>query len=377
MTEFGLSLFRRTAPPEANYFYSPVSTAVALAMTYDGARGGTATQMAAALGSTVTPDVFASSMNRLLLDLSSRNIAPASDAGGSKSLALHPANGVWVQEGANLLPGYLETMSVRYDAAVKVLDLQGGPAAATRTINQWAADKTRDKIRDLIPDGSIDEETALVLTNALYFYGSWHSQFNPQSTQPGGFHAPSGDVAAQMMTNLVSVSYGEGADYQIIDLPYFGGKVAMTMLLPAAGKLAATRDGLTASRFAEIRSTMSSKLVRLQLPKFRFEYGTQKLNEPLIAMGMVDAFFAEPANFDGLFGGAPRVFIKDVWHKAFIGIDEAGTEAAAATAVVLRDAGGAPTSPERDFTADRPFLIFIRDDSGALLFAGQVTEPTR
>jgi serpin B len=264
-------------------------------------------------------------------------------------------------------------MSVRYDAGVKVLDLKGDPLGATRTINAWVAAKTRDKILDLIPEGAISPSTPLVLTNALYFYGSWKAKFSPSSTREGTFYAPRGEVTAQMMNDLRSLRYGEGDGYQIIDLPYAGDHVAMTIVLPAAGRFSEIRSSLSESHFASMRSSMEPTGVRLTLPKFRFTWGTSSLRDSLMAMGMVDAFDGGRADFSGIFG-TRSLYIDDVLHQALIGIDESGTEAAAATAVVTR--GTSVVADPREFKADRPFLVFIRDDAGALLFAGQVVDPT-
>lgn len=371
-TEFGLSLFHRAAPPSGNFFYSPISTALALGMTYAGARGNTATEMGAVLGSAVPAEVFAIGMNRLMVDLGSRNVAPYATPEGEKNLTMLPANAVWMPEGAELSPDYLDTMSTRYDAGIKLLDFKNDAARATRTINQWVATKTKDKILDLIPVGAIDASTPLVLTNALYFYGSWKAQWNEKSTMDEPFHAPSGDVTAKTMHDVRAVPYGEGDGYQMIDLAYIGDHVAMSVILPAEGRFAEIKGGLTQSRLETMRGAMSPAGVRLALPKFRFSWGTESLREALVAMGMVDAF-SPKADFSGIFG-ARDIYVDDVMHKAFVGIDEAGTEAAAATAVTFKRTS-VPVM-DKDFTVNRPFLVFIRDDSGALLFAGQVTDPT-
>jgi serpin B len=372
-TDFGLALFRKAAPADDNFFYSPVSTALALGMIYAGARGNTAAEMATVLGSTVPQDVFASSMNRLMLDLAARNIAPHGPPQSSKNLTLLPANAVWTQEGLVIGPDFLDTMSVRYDAGIKVLDFAKDPDLATNVINRWVAARTRDKIRDLIPKGAIDQSTPLVLTNALYFYGSWDQAFKESSTVDQIFHAvPEGDVAVPTMRDGRSVPYAEGDGYQMIDLAYDGGQLAMTLLLPAEGRFAEVREKLSPTWLESARGVTTQANVRVAVPKFRFTWGTTSLRKELEAMGMIDAFRGGAADFSGILEG---LFISDVLHKAFVGVDEFGTEAAAATAVVTRIVS-APTYTH-DFIADRPFFVFIRDASGALLFAGQVTNPAR
>jgi serpin B len=376
-TEFGLSLFRKAVPATDNFFYSPVSTTLALAMTYAGARGNTATEMASVLGSTVAPDVFAAAMNRLMLDLVSRNVAPheASDR-TTKSVTLLPANAVWMQSGVDFSPEYLDTMSARYDAGVKVLDFQADPMGSTKVINRWVTSQTREKVVDLIPDGVIDPQTRFVLTNALYFYASWKTAFIAASTKDETFHAlPEADVTVPTMHDDRSALYGEGDGYRIADIPYDGDRLAMSFVLPDVGRFAEIRDGLTREKFEGMRSGMNIvPSVKLALPKFRFAWGTESIVSELIALGMVDAFSPGRADFSGILPSG-EVYISDVLHKAFIGVDEIGTEAAAATAVVGRDTS-APTM-RREFIVDRPFLVFIVDASGAVLFAGQVTNPAR
>jgi serpin B len=320
----------------------------------------------------VPQDVFASSMNRLMLDLAARNIAPHGPQ-SSKNLTLLPANAIWTQEGLAVGPDFLDTMSVRYDAGIKVLDFAKDPDLATHVINRWVAARTRDKILDLIPKGAIGASTPLVLTNALYFYGSWDQPFNESSTAEETFHAvPEGDVAVPTMRDGRSVPYAEGDGYKMIDLAYDGRELAMTLLLPAEGRFAEVREKLSPSWLESARGPITQANVRVAVPKFRFTWGSTSLRKELEAMGMIDAFRGGAADFSGILDG---LSISDVIHKAFVGVDEFGTEAAAATAVVTRIVS-APTYTH-DFIADRPFFVFIRDASGALLFAGQVTNPAR
>jgi serpin B len=372
-TDFGLALFRKAAPADDNFFYSPASTALALGMIYAGARGNTAAEMATVLGSTVPQDVFASSMNRLMLDLAARNIAPHGPPQSSKNLTLLPANAVWMQEALEIGPDFLDTMSTRYDAGIKVLDFAKDPDFATDVINRWVAARTRDKILDLIPKGAIGRDTPLVLTNALYFYGSWEQPFIPASTVDQTFHAvPEGDVTVPTMRDGRFVPYAEGDGYQMIDLAYDGRQLAMTLVLPAEGRFAEVREKLSPAWLDSARATINGTNVRLAVPKFRFTWGTESLRDELQALGMIDAFVEGTADFSGI---VPKLVISDVLHKAFVGVDEFGTEAAAATAIVTRIVS-APTYT-RDFIVDRPFFVFIRDATGALLFTGQVTNPAR
>ena len=369
---FGLSVFREVARADRNFFYSPLSTTVALGMTYAGARGETATEMGRVLGSAVSQPAFASSMNRLLVDLAAANVAPHATDEGTKSVTLVPANAVWLQDGLELGPEFVDTMSVRYDAGVKLLEIAKEPESAIRTINRWVARTTRDKILNLIPAKAIGSQTPLVLTNALYFYGSWAKSFAPGSTADRPFHSPEGEISVPTMHDVRLVSYGEGDGWQAVDLPYDGNQIAMTVLVPSAGRFAEIRDAITATWLANARSAMKAEgSVKLALPKFRFTWGTESLKSALQALGMVTAFSAD-ADFSAMLPSR-RILIEDVFHKAFIGVDEAGTEAAAATAVTTRVVSAPVIAHE--LTADRPFFVFIHDTKGALLFVGQVTNP--
>jgi serpin B len=373
--EFGLDLLHQLAPSAENLFYSPVSMAFALGMTYAGARGNTAAQMEAVFRSGLPGSTFHAGMNQLMLDLGSRNVAPYTTEQGTKSLTLLPANAAWAQTDYQFEAAYLDTLSTSYDAGIKLLDFAQDPAGATDVINRWVASQTKDKITKLIGDGALDTLTRLVLTNAIYFYGSWAAQFEKSSTADGPFHTLAGsDVTVPMMHDNRSIPYAEGDGYQMVDLGYEGGKLAMTVLLPATGRFVEIRDGLTTTWLDSARAGMTASAeVALQLPKFRFTWGTESLKPPLVALGMTDAFDALLADFSGM-EPSRELYVADVLHQAFVGVDENGTEAAAATAVIMRTLSAVLDT--KQFTVDRPFVIFIRDASGAILFAGQVGDPS-
>jgi serpin B len=302
-------------------------------------------------------------------------VAPYTTDYGTKSLTLLPANAAWVQQDYTLVSDYLDTLATSYGAGINLLDFIGDPAGSTDAINRWIAQQTLDRISKLIPEDAISVDTRLVLTNAIYFYGSWASQFDQASTRDGTFHTLAGsDVTVPMLHDGRYIPYVEGDGYQMIELAYEGGQLSMGVLLPAAGRLTELRDGLTAAWLEQARAAMTTSAeVVLQLPKFRFTWGTKSLSDPLKALGMTDAFDELLADFSGMIG-TRDLFIADVLHQAFVALDEDGTEAAAATAVIMNTTG-MPISTKA-FTVDRPFLIFIRDASGALLFAGQVGDPS-
>ncbi len=226
----------------------------------------------------------------------------------------------------------------------------------------------------MLGEDAIKATTRLVLTNALYFYGSWDQAFNRDDTADAPFHTYAGtDVTVPTMNGELVLSHGVGDGYEIVDLPYDGQKVRMTVVLPDAGRFDEIRDGMTNAWLETARGSMvPGTAVALALPKFSFTWGTQSFADTLKAMGMVDAFTDGLADFSGM-DGMKELFIQDVLHQAFVGVDEDGTEAAAATAVIV-GYNSAPDSIE--VTVDRPFVFFITDDTGAMLFAGQVTDPS-
>lgn len=370
---FGLDLFHAFAEDD-NAFLSPTSTIVALAMTYGGARGETASQMAAAMHSSLEPDIFHAAVNRLTIDLAERNIALHDTQEGKKSLELSLVQGAFAQKDYVFLDSYLDLLSVNYDAGLYLLDFAGDATGSRDAINQWVAFHTRDRIEELLGAGSITPMTRLVLTNTVYFYGSWMQVFDEDATSDAAFRTLSGsEVTVPTMHGDLQLSYGVGDGYQILDLPYDGEKVRMTVVVPEAGRFEEIRDSLTTDWLSTARAGMESETdVALALPKFSFTWGTESFAGALQGMGMVDAFNPQTADFSGM-DGSRELYVDDVWHQAFVAVDEDGTEAAAATAVVV-DLRATPEPV--DVTVDRPFILFITDESGAMLFAGQVTDPT-
>lgn len=374
--DFGFDLYKKLGDA-GNVIYSPLSTVTALSMTYAGARGNTAAQMKAVLHDTLGANAYAGAFNKLLVELDSRNVAQHQTDEGDKSLKLHLVDAAFAQKGYDFVPAYLDTLSVHYDAGVKLLDFSGDTEGSRKLINTWVADNTEQKILDLLPQGSISADTKLVLANALYFYGSWAHPFEKTFTKDATFHAPSGDVTNPSMHGTFSTSYVEGNGYKVTQLGYDGGAVAMTIVLPDAGKLADVEAGLSSAWLAQTSQDLDKNgaEVEVSLPKFKFTWGTTSFSQPLQALGMTDAFTNPPADFSGI-EPKKELFISDVLHKAFVGVDEFGTEAAAATAVVMNS--GAIPDPPKVFDIDRPFLFLLRDTvSGAVLFVGKVVDPTK
>jgi serpin B len=362
---FGLAMYRLLGG--GNLFFSPYSIAQVLTMTSAGAHGQTAQQMAQALHSAFPQQRLHPAANALDQALSSRRA-------GEDGFRLEIANSIWGQQGFAFQPEFLDTLATNYGAGLRLLDFKTAPELSRATINTTIAQQTHDKIADLLPAGSIDASTRLVLANAIYFNAKWAAPFAKESTRDGAFNPEQGGaVTAPMMTTQASYAYMSGQGYQAIALPYRGG-VSMLALVPDAGQLTAFEAGLDEARLQSILDGLANRLVLLTLPKFEYHSNSISLRSQLVALGMADAFDPSTADFSGM-DGQRDLFIGDGYHKAVVRVDEEGTEAAAATAVNMR-ATSALVDPPLNLTIDRPFIFLIRDDAtGALLFMGRMVNP--
>jgi len=295
-----------------------------------------------------------------------------------KGVELNIANALWAQKGYSFLPDFLEIAKGEYQANVNQADFITGAETARNEINQWVAQNTKDKIQDILPAGSLDELTRLVLANAIYFKGIWAKPFEKAETSSQPFVlSRTSRVNAPLMYHFDEVRYMEDSGFQAVELPYSGGELSMVILLPrevdGCGEL---EKGLTPALLSRSLKQMKKQRVEILLPRFKLESNFD-LNDTLAKMGMLDAF-SEKADFSGM-DGTRLLFISGVFHKAWGEVNEEGTEAAAATAVVARTRGMAPPPPPCPlFRADHPFIFFIRDTrSGSLLFLGRLADPSR
>lgn len=366
-TAFAADLYRHVSTTSGNLFMSPHSITTALAMTYAGANGATATQMAAALHFTLPPARLHAALDQLDLALASRGQHASS---GTIPFRLRTANSLWGQDGFALQAPFLDTLAVNYGAGVHVLDFRGDPDGSRETINTWVEDQTNHKITDLLPAGSIDESTKLVLTNAIYFSAAWNEPFSPAETADRPFHLATGNaVNVPTLHQVHELRYVAGDGFAAAEIPYDGEELAMVVVVPS-GDLATFEANLTGATLASIASGLRPYSVDLSLPKFKFD-APIGLRDTLQALGMVDAF-TSAADLSGI-DGTHDLSIADVLHKGFVAIDENGTEAAAATAVIIGDSSVPDTAT---LAVDRPFVFFIRDvQTGAILFLGRVVDP--
>jgi serpin B len=370
---FAFDLYQQLKTREGNLFYSPYSISAALAMTYAGTYGTTAEQMAAALHFDLPQEKLHPAFNWLESELAKRGEgAEGKDAEGFR---LNVVNAIWAQKGYEFRVAFLDALAENYGAGLRILDFINDPEPSRITINDWVSEQTEERIKDLIPPGGINSLTRLVLTNAIYFNAAWESKFTEEATKDLPFYPLDGEsVTVPMMRQTESFGYAEGDDYQAVELPYDGEELSMVILLPSEGKFTEFEHILDYEQVDRIISKLEDKRVRLTMPKFEFE-SEFSLKQALSALGMAEAF-SESADFSGMTGNKD-IFIGSVIHKAFVLVEEGGTEAAAATAVVMVTSAPGP-KPEEPVvvTIDRPFIFLIRDiETGAILFIGRVMNP--
>ncbi|TNF22564.1 MAG: serpin family protein [Deltaproteobacteria bacterium] len=367
---FALDLYGALAAEDGNLIASPHSASVALAMTYAGAAGNTATEMASTLHFDLPAAQLHPAFDALDLALASRG--EGAQGADGEPFRLKVVNAAWGQTGYTFLPGFLDTLAVSYGAGVRLLDFFTAPDPSRLTINAWVSEQTEKRIPNLLPAGTITSDTKLVLTNAVYFNAAWALPFDPDHTADAAFVCADGEtVTVPTMTQTESFRYAAGDGWSAIELAYDGGEVAMDIILP--DDLASFESGLDATEVDGILGQLVSSYVELHMPRFEYRLPTN-LVPTLQSLGMSDAFVPLAADFSGM-NGRQDLYIGAVIHEAFVKVDEKGTEAAAATAVVMNDFG-LPGEPVV-MRLDRPFVYFIRDvQTGAILFVGRVSDPS-
>ncbi|MFQ5799481.1 MAG: serpin family protein [Bacteroidota bacterium] len=366
---FALALYGELKEAEGNLFFSPYSISTALAMTYAGARGNTERQMARTLHFTLGQERLHPAFCSLEAGLNA-----VQEKG---HIQLSAANALWPQKGYAFLEEFLVLTEKYYGVLITPVDYREATEAARRKINVWVEEKTENKIKDLIPPGILDDLTRLVLVNAIYFKGNWASQFQKTLTKEAPFWVtPTKKIKVPMMTQQQKFRYAESDSLQILELPYVGNDLSMVVLLPRkVDGLAELEDALTVESLEKWTRGLNEREVQVLLPRFKMDsqFG---LNKTLASMGMIDAFDQDKADFSGMDGRKQWLYISAVIHKAFVDVNEEGTEAAAATAVVMGARGLGVPKPPLIFRADHPFVFLIRDNhTGSILFLGRVVNP--
>lgn len=369
VNQFGLKLYDllRAERGENNTVISPYGLSTALTMTSAGAAGETAEQMRRVLLGDVARGA----------DAHTSFASPAGEfsaGAGKRSYELSMANGLWVRQGRSLQPRFRELLRTSYAAELRQLEFGGGAERARAEINGWVRQKTGGKIPELLGPSSLPPNTQMVLTNAAYLKATWEKRFDPEQTAAGDFRVDGGrKVEARFMYQVGRFLYREGDGYQAVELPYSGGDLSMLLVLPSADKtLDGLAPGVLEGLLSAAQGAAAARLVGVYLPRFRAETALG-LKPALERMGMPLAF-SDRADFSGI-DGRRDLAISDVFHQTYVDVDEAGTEAAAASGVVIRPK--AMLTPEAEFRADRPFVFFIRDNrTGTVLFMGSVLNPT-
>ena len=368
---FGFDLLRRVAPPGMNTVISPASVAIALAMAGAGARGQTADQVAAVLHGAGSGG--GSGINALDQALATRNQTFRDPEGNQLTVALHVANASFAQAGMRIEPAYLDTLASRFGAGVQLVDYRRDPDGARVLINGWVKARTEGRIPQLLAPGVVDTATRLTLVNAVYLKAPWQVPFDPGSTAPAPFTRADGSTVdvPTMSGGGRQLGYAAGPGWQAVELPYAGGSLAMTIVVP--DDLAAFERSLDGTQFDRIVGSLEQRQVDLWLPRFSAATNAD-LVAALSGLGMPLPFDPAAADFSGITTDEP-LFISAVVHQANIDVDEKGTEAAAATAVAM----AATAMPAEPITlrVDRPFLFAVRDvPTGAVLFLGHVVDPS-
>jgi len=362
--QFAIALYSKIKD-EGNVFFSPYSISSAFGMVYEGAAGKTAEEIRSAFGfSDVSSErraSFASIFNQL------------NDKDAKYDLQL--ANALWAQKDYAFLSSYIDVLKNSYGAEANSVDFKGSTENVRLEISKWVESKTNNKIKDLFAEGSLNAMTRLVLTNAVYFKGLWESPFEKANTSQQDFYLDSGSkVSVSMMNKKESFNYAESGGVKVLEMPYQGEKLSMIIFLPAKGSTRSFEESLSFEKIMELRNKLTGADVIVSVPKFKFDK-SYSLNDSLKKLGISEAFISGQADFSGM-DGTKDLFIDQAVHKAFIEVNEDGTEAAAATGVTM-SATAMPIEVEPfTFKADHPFMFLIQDnESGNILFMGKVADP--
>lgn len=359
---------------EGNLVLSPYSVLVALGMTLAGAAGTTATEMRTVLGADRLGDRWHKGVNALTSAIDGLAGEQEREDGSKAELALATANQLFGQRGVAWEADFVDLLAKEYGAPLRGVDYAGATEQARTAINSWVEDQTADRIVDLVPEGVLTSDTRLVLVNAIYLKAPWEQPFEKGLTAKGTFRRADGSpVSADLMRNpTASGTLRAGPGWRALTVPYAGRGTAMTIVLPDAGRFAAVERAAAAHGFAVFVTGGQQTTVDLIVPRWTFRTAAS-LVPVLKALGMRAAFGA--ADFSPMTEEDLDLYVSDVLHQAFIAVDEEGTEAAAATAVVVAAESAMITE---EFRVDRPFLFMIHDvEHGTPLFVGRVTDPTR
>ncbi len=359
---FAFDLYSALPKDKPNLFFSPYSISSAFSIAYEGAANQTATEIENVLGFPVDATERRSSFARMY------NLLNKTD----KEYQLYTANAFWAQENYPFLSEYVGVVEQYYDGNVVNVDFVNETESSRLRINQWVENHTNNRIKDLLPVGSVDSLTRLVITNTIFFKGDWNLQFDPRDTQEADFKVSKNQTKKVQLMSLVDEpqGYGETEEVQVLQLPYKGNEISMLVILPKEESLETIEKNLSIERLSEWKNALQKKKADVYLPKFKLET-SYDLVPTLREMGM-NVPFTENADFSGM-SAQEQLLITGVLHKAFVEVNEEGTEAAAATGIIV---GTTSYEPPTVFRADHPFIFIIQENStGEILFLGRFSEP--
>jgi serpin B len=363
-TDFGAALYRELREPGKNLFFSPYSVSQALAMVYAGARGETERQMGQGLRFSLPQDRLHPAMNALYQAL----LAPSGDTGQATPPQFHGVNATWGQKGLAFQPGFLDVLALHYGTGMHVVDFSADPSGVREDINTWVSEQTEERIQELLPSTAVTPQTRLVLVNALHFKAAWASPFQEKGTQSAPFHTLDGATRQVPMMRGGWAWHMKGEGFEALALDYVGRNFRMLIVLPDSGRFEEIESRLSADFLGGIRGALTGRKEDVHLPRFEVETPASLIPK-LRELGIRD-LFEEHADLSGI-SSAESLLISSVEHKAFVSVNEKGTEAAAATAVVA----GPPSMPV-PFFVDRPFLFLIEHvPTRNVLFLGRYMSP--
>lgn len=367
--DFAFDLYRKLVTGDDNLFFSPHSISVALAMTYGGSNGGTKTAFETTMKQSLTDSAYHRAMNDLDRQLESRG--QGAKAADGKAFRLTVANQLFAQRDFSFETPYLDLLAQEYGASVRLLNFAEQPELSRQSINAWVETRTENRIKELLAQGTVGSDTVAVLVNAIYFNAAWKTPFEPAETRNADFHQLDGTRASVSMMHVGDVSARAATvnGTEVVELPYDGDELSALILMPPAGQLPALESSLTSAHLKTLTAGLRGESLELSMPKFELRTSTS-LAGPLKDLGL-GVIFGGEADFSKM--SKARLEVSDVIHQAFVKVNEAGTEAAAATAVVIRVTSLPSTRP---LVLDRPFMMLIRDNAtGAIVFAGRIAAP--
>ena len=375
MNAFGLDLFHLlSAQQEGNLFFSPYSISLALSMTLAGAAGNTEREMAQVLHYDLPQNQIHTQINGLDQSL---YIIPEWLKDQESSFQLNVANALWGQSDYAFKASFLDLLAESYGAGMQLVDFKTANEPARLMINEWVEEQTKEKIKDLIPQGALNELTRLVLTNAIYFNASWQDEFVKDLTKPADFYInEKTKVTVPMMEIQNSFRFSKSNDVQMVEIPYLNSRYSMVLLMPLSSDLPEYGQGMDLDSLTQSIEAFQNGQLILKMPKFEFD-SSFSVSSALQDLGMISPFSPTDADFSGMYEpGSDPLFISNVIHKAFVAVDEEGTEAAAATAVIMEATSAMPEEEPVLMVFDHPFIFLIRDsESGLILFMGNMINP--